>query len=340
MRLYFFIALSILATWMALGASEDREMKYHPGHYVAIQASESVEDIRHLDERAVRGVIKRYTWKRLEPEPGEYRFGAIARDLDFLAARDKQLIAFIIDKSFGPYPVLPAYLSDHKLHGEGGGVCAMRWDPFVIDRLTALGRALGEAFDAHPNFEGVAVQESALDIPLEVARENGYTPDKYKIALIDILIGLKGNMPRSQVFWYMNFLPEKQEGLREIAQAIVPHQIAMGGPDILPHRKYMARVSYPLYKAFKDELPLFCSAQNDSYKHHKNDVNNQTKNRVAIHAEGYLSMEDIFLFARDSLYVDYVFWQHKYEKTDPKERDFDDAIEVIRRYPTFEKTHD
>ena len=340
MRLYFFIALSILVIGMALGASEDREMKYHPGHYVAIQASESVEDIRHLDERAVRGVIKRYTWKRLEPEPGEYRFGAIVRDLEFLAARDKQLIAFITDKSFGPYPVLPAYLSDHKLHGEGGGVCAMRWDPFVIDRLTALGRALGEAFDAHPNFEGVAVQESALDIPLDVARENGYTPDKYKTALIDILIGLKGNMPRSQVFWYMNFLPEKQEGLREIAQAIVPHQIAMGGPDILPHRKYMARVSYPLYKAFKDELPLFCSAQNDSYKHHKNDVNNQTKNRVSIHAEGYLSMEDIFLFARDSLCVDYVFWQHKYEKTDPKERDFDDAIEVIRRYPTFEKTHD
>ena len=340
MRLYSRIALVILVAWMAMGASDDSKMKYHPGHYVAIQASESVEDIRHLEERALRGVIKRYTWKRLEPEPGRYNFAAIARDLDFLAARDKQLIAFLIDKSFGPYPVLPAYLSDYKLQGGGGGVCAMRWDPFVIDRLTALGRALGEAFDAHPHFEGVAVQESALDIPLDVARKNGYTPEKYKTALIDILIGLKGNMTRSQVFWYMNFLPEEQEGLREIARAIVPHQIAMGGPDILPHRKYMARVSYPLYEAFKDQMTLFCSAQNDSYKHHKNDVNNQTKNRVAVHAEGYLSMEEIFLFARDNLHVDYVFWQHKYEKTDPKERDFDDAIEVIRKYPTFEKMHD
>ncbi len=338
MRPYSRISLLITAALIALGASRDMKTKYHPGHYVAIQASENVQDIRHLDEKALRGVIKRYTWKRLEPERDRYNFSSIERDLDFLAGHNKQLIAFIIDKSFGPYPVLPAYLANYKLQSEGGGICAMRWDPFVIDRMIALGHALGEAFDVHPNFEGVAIQESSLGIPIDVCIKNGYTSEKYKTALLDILIGLKGNMKRSQVFWYMNFLPQNQGDLREIAQAIVPYQIAMGGPDILPHRKYMARVSYPLYKAFKDKIPLFCSAQNDSYKHHKNDTNNQTKNRVQVHAEGYLSMEKIFTFARDDLHVDYVFWQHKYEKTNPAERDFDDAIEVIRKYPTFNAT--
>ena len=56
------IAFSILTTGMALGASEDREMKYHPGHYVAIQASESVEDIRHLDERPLHPAKNEEPW--------------------------------------------------------------------------------------------------------------------------------------------------------------------------------------------------------------------------------------------------------------------------------------
>jgi hypothetical protein len=46
-------------------------------------------------------------------------------------------------------------------------------------------------------------------------------------------------------------------------------------------------------------------------------------------------MEEIFLFARDSLHVRYLFWDHEYEGIEQGARTYDDAIEVIRKYPIF-----
>lgn len=61
----------------------------------------------------------------------------------------------------------------------------------------------------------------------------------------------------------------------------------------------------PIGEEFKDKLPLFCSAQGDSYQHHKNDTmyitNDGELSIEEIHPDGYLSMEEIFLFARNLL---------------------------------------
>ena len=107
----------------------------------------------------------------------------------------------------------------------------------------------------------------------------------------------------------------------------------MGGPDILPYRLYLSEVSYPMYVKYRDTLILFCSAQGDSYKHHKNDTAIDKQEQV--HEEGYLTMEEIFLFARDSLHVRYLFWDYEYEITEPGQRTYDDAIKVIRKYPVI-----
>ena len=106
----------------------------------------------------------------------------------------------------------------------------------------------------------------------------------------------------------------------------------MGGPDILPHRKWLAR-TYKIYKDYKDKIKLFCSAQDDSYHHHKNDI--RLSEKEPIHEEGYLTMEDIFLFARDEMYTRYLFWNYYYEGNENNHRSFDDAVEVIRKYPSF-----
>ena len=43
----------------------------------------------------------------------------------------------------------------------------------------------------------------------------------------------------------------------------------------------------------------------------------------------------MFLFARDRLHVDYLFWEYRTKRQPADSRDWNDAREVIARYPTF-----
>ena len=67
-----------------------------------------------------------------------------------------------------------------------------------------------------------------------VQREQGYTPEKYRDALIKILTESSQAMDQSQVFWYMNHLEGNEGYPGDIAQAIISCRVVMGGPDILP----------------------------------------------------------------------------------------------------------
>jgi hypothetical protein len=312
-------------------------VKRHPGHYAAVNEAEEVHSIRQLDEPALRGVSKRYYWADLEPKKDAYELGAIKRDLAFLKAHNKQLVVFITDKTFrtGKNP-LPAYLAAYAL-SNGRGITAERWDPVVIGRFVALNRALARAFDEEPNFEGVAFQESALMIGLELRREHGYTPEKYRDALIQILTASSQAFRRSQVFWYMNHFEGGDQYLGDIAKAVIGSRVVMGGPDILPYRRRL-QATYQLYEKFNGQLPLFCSAQDDSYRHDKNDSRNTGNVAVTRNlpppAEGYVPMEQIFLFARDKLHVKYLFWSYTYH-AGTGAFNYDDALAVMRKYPSF-----
>ncbi|NQT24977.1 hypothetical protein HQ585_06465 [candidate division KSB1 bacterium] len=309
------------------------EKKYNPGHYVALSPYEQMKDIKYLNEPSVQGVNKRYLWRHLEPEKNVYDFSQIEKDLDFLSARDKQLVVFLIDVSFGEKGAMPEYLSDYEYYSKEAGYCPIRWDPYVVERFVALGKAIGEQFDTHPNFEGIAIQESSLNVTKEGFEIHKYTDEKYRDALIKILIGLHNGIPNSNVFWYSNFLGDGNEYLRQIADTIIYYGIFMGGPDILPYRRWMRKVTYPMYDEYKDKLTLFCSVQDCSYKHHKNDIRNGVDE--PIHEDGYLTMEDIFKFGRDSLHLKYIIWNYYYDGVEKGEMSYDDAIKVIREYPTF-----
>ncbi|MBN2049624.1 MAG: hypothetical protein JW760_04210 [Spirochaetales bacterium] len=314
------------------------EGKFHPGHYIGVGPgpTEELAEIKYLDEPAVRGVNKRYFWRMLEPEKGVYDFSLLEADLEYLESRGKQLVVFLMDKSFSSRKVLPDYLSEYAVASEGNGYSPIRWDPFFIDRLLSLGKALSERFDSHPNFEGLAVQESSLDISSEDSERLGYTPEAYRDGLITLLTGLQRALPESHVFWYSNFLPGNNDYLYDVADTIADYGVFMGGPDILPYHRYLSRVSYPMYRTYRKRLTLFCCAQGDSYRHHKNDV--RLDEEELVHDEGYLTMEEIFLFARDSLHVRYIFWDYEYEGLDKGYRTFNDAIEVIRNHPVFNES--
>jgi len=236
----------------------------------------------------------------------------------------------------GAIPSGAAAVAEAVRDGQGpdGGTCPARWNREVVERCVALGRALGDAFNEHPHLEGVAIQETSLGLPAEVRAAHGYTHEAYRDALIEILTGLGDALPCGRVFWYKNFFPDgEQRYLEQIADAVIGTNIVMGCPDILPHRRYMSRVAYPLYDTYRGRLPLFCSAQDDSYKHHANDV--RLGQPAEVPASGYLTLGEIFRFARDELHVSYLFWDHRTEAAEPGERAFDDALDVIRRHPSF-----
>ena len=122
------VALAMAAGPTIRGA--EVAVKRHPGHYVAVNEGDEIPGIRHLDEPALRGVSKRYYWADLEPKKDAYDLDAIRKDLALLTAHNKQLVAFITDKTFrsGKNP-LPSYLAAYALpNGRVSRRCAgTRW---------------------------------------------------------------------------------------------------------------------------------------------------------------------------------------------------------------------
>lgn len=296
-----------------------------PGHYVSLTRNDNLATVARTEMPGVVGIQKRYTWRELEPERGQYQFGDLRADLDALLAADLSLVVFIQDKTFGGGNPMPGYLEAMALPNRPNGFTAMRWHPEVVDRMTALLRALGAAFDCHPAFEGIALQESALGLDESPRRKNGYRAERYRDALIEILQAAADALPRSQVFWYMNYLPGGNRYLVEIAQKAADAGIAMGGPDILPDSGPLSRLVYPMYGRFQGRMTLFGSMQNDSFAHPRLDGR----------AEGYWSLDDLYHFARNDLHVDYIFWNRKTWRDPADSYAFEDALEVIRQTADF-----
>ena len=131
---------------------------FHPGHYIALKSAQTIADIERPHLESVQGVSRRYRWRTLEPKRGEYDFSSIDKDLEALG--QKQLVAFLIDKSHGQL-CLPEYMNDLKFQGPKGS-CPRRWDPCFVERYVALATAIVERFDDNGSFEGIAMQETAL----------------------------------------------------------------------------------------------------------------------------------------------------------------------------------
>lgn len=330
-------SLSVLCMLFLVGcATPDRRSpgvgEYHPGHYAAFQLGESLESMRAFADGGVRGASKRYRWRELESEPGSYDFSEIRDDLDYLAGMGKYLVVFVMDKTFSSLPAVPEYMEAYGF-AAADGITPARWVPYYAERYTALALAIAREFGDHPAFEGIAMQESSLEITPEGYERFGYTPEAYRDALISIITGIQAGMPRGHMFWYSNFLPDGDKYLYDIADAMKGTGALMGGPDITPHRRWLSRISYPMYEKYARSIPLFCSAQEDSYRHHTNDI--RVEEIEPLPPEGYMTMEDIFLFARDELRVSYVFWDYEYGAAEEGGWTFDDALEVIGRYRDF-----
>lgn len=300
--------------------------KKNPGHYVAMRRWDTAADMVSEVKPGIRGFQIRYFWNQLEPSKGNYDFSAIRADLKTAASQGLQLVVFIEDKTFHYAMPTPPYLHDLTRLNRSRGFTALRWKPYVTDRFSALLRALGNAFDSHPNFEGIALQESSLGLENHVLDANGYRPELYRDALIDTIRTARRSFPQSQVFWYMNFLRGGNSLIAEIANVAANNDVAMGGPDVLPESDSLQRVSYPYYDEFKGRMTLFNSMQYDSYAHRR--VTGWTGNK-------YWTMKELFVFARDELHVDYLFWNRKLARKPSDSYSWRDAVNVIGNHQTF-----
>jgi len=310
------------------GKPEKPVLKYNPGHYIALNDWDGPAQMIEAIRPGVRGIHKRYPWRQLEPSFGVYDFSGIERDLQLARDHGVQLVIMIEDKSFSPsVKVTPEYLwANHTLPYTAGGWVAKRWAPWVVERMAALTEAMGKRFDRHPNFEGVAFQESAMGFTQAIQKQHNYTPEAYRDALIQQLTNTRKHFPTSQVFWYMNFLEGRQAYLAEVIEAVIPHRIAMGGPDVLPDNGALTRLTYPLYEQFKGRLTMFNSVQYDSYKH---------VHATAGYATKYWTPQQLFVFARDRLNVNYLFWTRKPRPAPADSYHWVDALGLIRNNANF-----
>jgi hypothetical protein len=286
-----------------------------------------------LDDNGVRGFVKRYRWRDLDKGGGAYDLSAISADLDTAASWGKRLIVMIEDRTYTTTNPMPDYLTPDSIPGgkrtddccvakSNGGYTGVRWHPTYVSRMKALIRAIGARFDSPTNpsarrwnFEGVSVQETAHGFSGTTMDALGYTPDKYQAAyegiVSDALTG-SGALPAAlfsgRFFWHMNFFVGAQARINTIARNMsspvlgADNGFTMGGPDLLRNRDSLNRLVYPFYNdnvvlngtslpQTNDRIPQFIDVQGDSYDESG-------------------TMEDLFVWGRQQLEVDYLFWTY------------------------------
>ncbi|GHU99154.1 hypothetical protein FACS1894159_02740 [Bacteroidia bacterium] len=314
--------------------------KYTPGHYIYVYDDTPIERIKGARSSAVKGIVRRYQWRTLEPERNQYDFSPIMNDLDQCKLYGKQLVVMLLDKSFTHgKSVCPSYLDPIMMTTYQGKI-PFRWTGFYLESFNALTAAIGRAFDGHPNFEGINLQETSLaisdDMMKHIPPEFAYTPQLYVAALENYVIAAQKAMPQSRVFWFQNFLAGGVAVPDSLPRSFVPWQVVMGGPDILPARKAHALSVFPKYEMYRGQLPLCCSMQPDSYHTNRYDTHNKRPHSHSADG-GFTSMEELFIFGRDNLHCNYIFWTCVYFDGPDKDggNTFDDALEVIEKYPTF-----
>lgn len=319
------------ATDPASTAAKDRiAARRNTGHYISLNRKDTLDVLRELKQQpGIRGFQRRHYWRALEPSPGEYDFAPIIADLEAAARHGLQYVVFVEDKTFNGDIPTPDFLArpPQTLKNRNRGYTAARWRPEVADPFRALIVAIGQAFDEHPNFEGIAVQESALSLSDAALREAGYQPAAYQRALTNLLTAGSAALTSGNLFWHMNFLQARQRGLADIIEKTVlpARNIIVGGPDVLPERQALKRHTYPLYRQFRGQVTFFNSMQFDSFAH-------KHSARGPGSAKRYWTLVELTEFARDELGVSYLFWNRKTWRKPAGSYAIEDAYPVFARY--------
>lgn len=302
--------LTVIVIFLSIATSQE------PRHYVFYGLErERITEPAFIETPALIGAQLKYRWSELEPRRDEYDFSAIRHDLDLLTSHGKRLFIQLQDISFvEAHPNVPSYLrEDPEFHG---GVVAgyyhldddeshslfstwipRRWDPAVRARLIKLIGALAVAFDG--KIAGMNFAETSIDGGFA---DKSYTPAVYNDAIRELMRATRAAFKTSDVLIYANFmpgesLPEDDKGyLKGIYRLADSLGFGVGGPDLLPNRRYQRKHSLSLIAARAKGTVAGLAVQDRNLA----DIDRRTGKRVTV--------EDLAAYARDPLHLDYLFW--------------------------------
>jgi hypothetical protein len=301
--------------------------KYHPGHYTIItNGVDAQKFMASALQPGMAGIVRRYSWRALEPTQGVYDFSVIKSDLAWAQANGTHFVVVIDYKSTVAEKDGPAYLDAYEIRNVAGGYTLELWSPVVIARYNALIQALGAQVDSISSFEGLGNQESALSLNSATLNALGYTPEKYRDALINMLSAATVSLPTSRVFWYMNFLAGNQSYIGTIAAAVAPLGVVMGGPDDWPDNQSLETAAYPYYTQFAGKMPLFIQVEGLNYAEPHKTSGYATKDWTPL---------ELYEFALTKLHVNYMFWMHVPTRVNSSAYDWFDALPVIAAHRTL-----
>jgi hypothetical protein len=277
-------------------------------HYVFFNLDrERLREPAFLDSAIFDGAQIKYTWRMLEPAKDRYDFTAIREDLALLKPHGKKLFIQLQDVSFYESIVnVPEYLRSDPVYGGGadrtpeGGWVARRWDPAVRQRFHKLLTALGGEFDG--KIEGINLAETAIEFGTNGrAIPPGYSSAAYRDGILDTMTALRRAFPRSVAMIYGNFMPgaspdEGKSNLRSVYAHARKLGVAVGGPDLLPHRRWQILHSYAMIRDADGVVPAGIAVQEGNYRY----INPKTHAQVTV--------AELMDFATDYLKADYVFW--------------------------------
>ncbi len=312
------IFISILMMGIGDAAySSDNSVKWHPGHYYTILSHGKNKPgyMRQVYQElkstpALRGLQVRYNWKELEPQEGVYNFSLINQHLSELAEQNKRLVILFELKSFGPdikQVTMPEYVKAEKYEGGvypfnnyGKGVIRgygiKLWNPFILDRLTLLVRALGEQFNSHPYFEGIGFTESSMGESQSLTNNK---MDDYYRNLLRLNKEARRYFPNTMTYQFANY-PRRILG--PFIETLKETGTALGGPDIFMEDQGLLQQKHPkgayhYYPELSGTVPLTPSVQHQNYQSTRWD------------GTGYEpDVTELLAFARDRLKANYLFW--------------------------------
>jgi len=311
-------------------------VKWHPGHYLALPGgiNESVdsyivkEAYKEMNNTpGIVGLQLRFRWSDLEKAKDTYDFSIIDAHLNKLSttgSKTKRIFIILDTKSFDANkairePLVPAYITDvnnvslyeggtfkygsfngDKLtdyHGDG----IKFWNDAIRDRFAILMRKLGQRFNSHTHFEGVAISETAMGVPLSPITAT--QESKYFAALIHFNQALRLAFPNTITTQFINY---PRDILANFTNSLKTMGAGIGGPDIFIEdpglttlgTQYSPPGAYSYYPKLSGTVAITPSVMTQNYT---NTYMGSPTNRIP-------SIRELLDFGRNNLKGTHIFW--------------------------------
>ncbi|MBU4070003.1 MAG: hypothetical protein KJ646_03390 [Nanoarchaeota archaeon] len=280
--------------------------KWNPGHYILLTSEEDIDEIELILSNPlnyITGLQIYFTWRQLETEKDVYDFSKIDEMLELVGKYNKHLFVQVSDRTFkiDEKPV-PNYLYENPIYNggvepfiSGKGSVSRIWDPNVNERFNLLILELGKKFDNKENFEGIAFEESALDIDTITAYS--YSIEKLVDGVISRIDTAALVFSNSVVIQYMNYGPPEFVNLFEYFYLT---GVGMGGPDLVPDEGRFSEKqripAYDYYPLYAGKMPLGTAVQTPNLM---KDERNE---------KGIFTLDGFWDMGLNTLKLNYIFW--------------------------------